>query len=61
METKQDVETWIDEQQERWGTSTDVNDRLVVFTEIYDTVPSHLLAAAIVYDAIKYHRRHING
>jgi hypothetical protein len=56
METKQDVEQWMDAQRARWTSNTSVSARLEVFIEIYDTVPTHLHGVAILYDNIQFHR-----
>jgi|TARA_R110000851_G_scaffold233885_1_gene386383 hypothetical protein len=45
MKTKQDVETWMNEQSTRWQGITVPS----VFVEIYDTVPDQLHGTALLY------------
>jgi hypothetical protein len=45
MKTKQDVETWMDDQSTRWQGTTVPS----VFVEIYDTVPDYLHGTALLY------------
>jgi hypothetical protein len=45
MNTKQDVETWMDVQSTRWQGVTVP----AVFDEIYDTVPDQLHGTALLY------------
>jgi|TARA_B110000238_G_C15989041_1_gene379433 hypothetical protein len=62
METKEDVEAWMAEQQPRWGADASVANVLTILTEIYDNVPVHLQGAAILHYVIEdFTYRSTNG